>query len=74
MQLYQIHFYQKIVRKKVARVNAALKWLKFWIKKIFNKKQMFWQKFVLASLCKFDFQRLSYCTWLITYNNLIYFK
>ena len=25
MQLWQIHFYQKIARKKVARVNAALK-------------------------------------------------
>ena len=24
MQLCQIHFYQKIARKKVARVNAAL--------------------------------------------------
>ena len=24
MQLFQIHFYQKIARKKVARVNAAL--------------------------------------------------
>ena len=32
-----------------------LKWLKFWTKKIFNEKQMVWQKFVLANLCKFDF-------------------
>ena len=28
MQLCQMHFYQKIERKKVARVNAALQWKK----------------------------------------------
>ena len=63
-----------ILKFYVIATLYKLKRLKFWTKKIFNKKQTFWQKFVLANLCKFDFQRLSYCTWLITYYNLIYFK